>query len=431
MRKNILVLRLFVCLSGILLGAKTVGAQGFLAVDSVSLTIDSADGRFIAKNLQLLAQKYNIDVQKAQVIQSKLYPNPNLSLAQMVYNPTSKSVLPFGRNGEATAQISQLIILAGKRNKSVKLAQANVTLSEVQFMDLIRTLKYTLHSDFYNLYYLQKSSKVYGDEIHSLQNVVEAFKAQVSQGNIAQKEYVRVKAQLYSLQSEYNDLVNQMNDVQSEMRLLMMDSSRYAYVPTTQDAAIESYRPDMYSLETLVDSAYQNRTDLKMAKANTEINRLNLAYQKSLAVPDLTASANYDQQGGYQNHQVQLGLAMDLPFFSRNQGNIKAAKTSIDIAKVTEDNTAITVQENVYRSLQKAYDMDKMYRGVDTSFVSDFQKLQQQVLINYQKRNIGLLDFLDFYDSYKQNVLQMNQILYNKVQAFEDLNYYTATNFFK
>ncbi|WP_447642037.1 MULTISPECIES: TolC family protein [Chitinophagaceae] len=431
MRKIVGVLRLSVCLLGLLISHESVSAQVNSASDSVALTIDSADSKFIAKNLSLLAQRYNIDVQKAQVIQAKLYPNPNISVAQLAYNKNSKSVLPFGSNGEFTSQISQLILLAGKRNKSVKLAQANVTLSEVQFSDLIRTLKYTLHSDFYNLYYLQKSSKVYGDEISSLQKVVDAFKTQVTQGNISQKEYVRVKAQLYSLLSEYSELVNQMNDIQSEMRLLMLEPSKNAFVPTVEEQAVIAYKPDAYSLETLVDSAFQNRTDLKMAKINTDISKLNLSYQKSLATPDLTASANYDQQGGYINHQVQIGVAMDLPFFNRNQGNIKAARTSIDISKVNEDNTQATVQENVYRALQKAYDMDKMYKSVDTSFANDFQKLQEQVLANYQKRNIGLLDFLDFYDSYKQNVLQMNQVLYNKVQSFEDINYYTATNFFK
>lgn len=431
MRKIVLVLRLSTFLLALCLVSGSAHAQKTLGSDSLKLTIDSADSWFVNKNLQLLAQKYNIDVQKAQVIQAKLFPNPNLSVNQLAYNQQTKTVLPFGKHGEFTTQLSQLIMLAGKRNKSVKLAQANVTLSEVQFMDLIRTLKYTLHSDFYNLYYLQKSAKVYGDEIKSLQTVVAAFKTQVDQGNISQKEYIRVKAQLYSLLSEYNDLVNQMNDVQSEMRLLVMDSTRSSFVPVTEESTIIAYKPDTYPLQMLVDSAFQNRTDLKMAKVNTDINRLNLVYQKALAVPDLTASANYDQQGGFINHQVQVGVSMDLPFFSRNQGNIKAAKTSIDIAKVTEDNTQFTVQENVYRALQKAYDMDRMYKSVDTAFTGEFQKLQEQVLINYQKRNIGLLDFLDFYDSYKQNVLQMNQILYNKVQSFEDINYYTATNFFK
>ncbi|HZE84032.1 MAG TPA: TolC family protein, partial [Puia sp.] len=60
----------------------------------------------------------------------------------------------------------------------------------------------------------------------------------------------------------------------------------------------------------------------------------------------------------------------------------------------------------------------------------DFERLMHEVLINYQKRNLSLLDFLDFYDSYKQNILQSNSIRYNRVSAFEDINYYTGTNFF-
>ena len=51
-------------------------------------------------------------------------------------------------------------------------------------------------------------------------------------------------------------------------------------------------------------------------------------------------------------------------------------------------------------------------------------------LLGPERGAASLLDFLDFYDAYKQNVLQVNSIKYNRVQAFEDLNYYTATNLF-
>lgn len=430
MRKISLVLRCFVLVfSALLLGKDSFAQQP--VVDSLPLTLDSADNRFVSRNLALLAQKYNIDVQKAQIIQARLFPNPNLSIQQLAYNQDSKSVMPFNKNGELTLELSQMIQLAGKRNKAVQLAQANASLSEVQFQDLIRTLKYTLHSDFYNLYYLQRSATVYGEEIASLEKVVNAFQGQVSQGNISQKEYIRVKAQLYSLLAEYNDLVNQMNDVQSELRLLIQQPAQTAVVPQVAEEALAGYQPNRYPLSVLLDSAFHNRTDLKLAQVNTQINQLNLNYQKALAVPDLTAMANYDQRGGAINHQFQVGVAMDLPFFNKNQGNIKSARSSIDMAKAAEGSTQANVQETVYRALQKAYDMDRMSHRVDTTFMGDFRRLQQQVLANYEKRNVSLLDFLDFYDSYKQNVLQENQILYNRIQSFEDLNFYTATNFFK
>ena len=88
------------------------------------------------------------------------------------------------------------------------------------------------------------------------------------------------------------------------------------------------------------------------------------------------------------------------------------------------------MEEQVYRALQKAYDNHKLFLNIDPKFTSDFDRLLNEVLINYQKRNLGLLDFLDFYDSYKQNVLQVNYIQFNHVSAFKDLNFYTGTNFF-
>ena len=54
-----------------------------------------------------------------------------------------------------------------------------------------------------------------------------------------------------------------------------------------------------------------------------------------------------------------------------------------------------------------------------------------EVLINYEKRNLTLLDFLDFYSSYKDNILSSNNIQFNRISAFEDINYYTGTEFYQ
>lgn len=46
---------------------------------------------------------------------------------------------------------------------------------------------------------------------------------------------------------------------------------------------------------------------------------MNYGYQKAMAVPDLTVIAGYDQQGSFTKNYNSIGIAMDLPFFNRNQ----------------------------------------------------------------------------------------------------------------
>lgn len=399
-------------------------------MDTLHIKLEDAEKTFLDSNFQLLAQKYNIDAQKALVIQARLYPNPNLSLSHGLYSGTLKQFFPLGANDETAATLSQLILLAGKRNKQIKLQQANVQLSEYQFFDLLRTLKYTLRTDFFNIYYLQQSAKVYDEEINALQKVVDAFIQQEGKGYIAEKEVVRIKAQLYSLQNEYGALINQVNDVQSELRLILQAKPDKYIMPMADSLSIASLDPNKYALNVLVDSAYKNRTDLQIAKTNTEINKLNYNYQKSLAVPDVSLSLGYDEQGSFLANFVGIGASIDLPFFNRNQGNIKSAKAMIDFSNASQKSTQATVDENVARALQKAFTQDKLYKNIDPKFSDDFDRLMHEMLLNYQRRNISILDFLDFYDSYKQNALQINSIKFSRASAFEDINFYTGTNFF-
>ena len=398
--------------------------------DTLRLQLPEAEKMFLDSNYQLLAQRYNIDANKALVIQARLYPNPNFSIGHTLYSGTLHEFFPLGINDETTMQLNQTILLAGKRNKQVKLAQANVELTEHQFFDLIRTLKYTLRTDFFQIYYLRQSAKVYDAEIKALSQIVGAFDQALGKGYISEKEVVRIRAQLYSFESEYSQLINQINDTESELRLILQTKPNFFIDPQVDSIALNKLDPSSYPLNTLIDSAYHNRTDLQIAKTNTHINQLNYSYQKALAVPDVSISLGYDEAGSFLYNYYGIGASIDLPVFNRNQGNIKNAKALIANTQATQRFTQATVEENVATSLQKAFAQEKMFRSIDPKFIADFERLTGEVLKNYEKRNISILDFLDFYDSYKQNAIEMSTIQFNRVSAFEDINYYTGTNFF-
>src|SRR5258708_19671931 len=100
----------------LLLVVTTVCGQNFKK-DTLRLTLPQAEKAFLDSNLLLLAQKYNIDAQKALIIQAKLWPNPNLSLGHgpIVFISYLSSLYPhssFFNTPTSSAPSSHLLFLS-------------------------------------------------------------------------------------------------------------------------------------------------------------------------------------------------------------------------------------------------------------------------------------------------------------------------------
>lgn len=391
--------------------------------DTLKLDVKEAENQFLKNNLTLIAQHYNIDNASAQVITARLFPNPDFNFTNGIYNDTHDAYK------EQSVGFSQLFYTAGKRNKNIQLAKIGVEQAKFQFFDLLRTLRFTLRNDFYNIYFQQQSAKVYNEEISALATTFNAYKEQYAKGNIAQKELLRIQSQLYSLRSEYNNLQIGIDTLQSEFRMLLR-ANPHTYVVPQLDTTLLKQKVTDVAYQKLLDSAYTNRSDLKYAKATVDYNNMNLELQKANAKPDISLSVGYDKFGAFNTNYVNGGIEFSLPFFNRNQGNIKAARMAIEQSKVQLQSQQDQVANDLVTNYKGALRYEQLYDGLDPNFNRDFTHLIGEVLKNYQRHNISLLEFLDFYDAYKSNVLQYNNILFGRVSSLEQLNYVTGTQFF-
>ena len=380
---------------------------------------------FLQDNLRVMAQHYNIDIASAQVITAKLLPNPDFSLS----NGIAGTDEPNPAN-EQSASVSQLITTAGKRNKNIKLAQIGVEQAKDQFFDLIRTLKFELRSDFYSVYYQRQSEKVYDLEISSLNKTLTAYREQYAKGNIAEKELLRIQSQLYSLQVEYNSLEVGIDTVESQLKLLIKVNARTNLEPIVTEDITGKEILTTVPYQKLLDSAYVNRYDLRYSKTTVDYNNMNLELQKATAVPDFSLSLNYDKLGSYGTNFFSGGIEFNIPLFNRNQGNIKQARLQVDQSKVQLQSQQDQVESDVATNYKLAMKYEKLANSFDPNFKQDFTHLVQEVFKNYMERNIGMLDFLDYYDSYKTNAVQLNSLLLSRVTSLEQLNYVTGTSFF-
>ena len=387
--------------------------------DTLKLTMQQAEDSFLTKNLSLLAQKYSIDSARATVITAKLWDNPEFDFSNGFYNTVTHHF--FER--EETIQVSQLIRLAGKRNKAINLAKSGIDIAQFQFYDLLRTLRYILRSDFYNIYFLEQSSKLYKLEITSLQKMVPAFEEQVGKGFMAPIDAIRIKTQLYTLQAEFDALQTNIENIQSELKLIIRTSPETYLIPQADTSSLNKPVVTQWSYGALLDTAVTNRPDLKVLNAAIVYNNNNLTLQKAFAKPDITVGASYDRLGSYVQNYNSIGIGIPLPFFNRNQGNIKNAKIEVEQSKVQFEGGLDKVKSDVTTNYITALRSEKLLLSFDPNFDADNVHLIQEVAINFQKKNITMLEFLDFYDSYKQNVLQLNQLRFNKMNALEQLNF--------
>jgi outer membrane protein, heavy metal efflux system len=390
--------------------------------DSVQTSLPQAEKIFLQNNLSLLAQQYNVDISKAVAQQAKYWDNPVLNTDQNIYD--GKFFRHTKDFGQIYLQLQQVIKTAGKRNKLIQLANDDVLGAEQQFNDLMRNLRFVLRNDFNLLHQQFQTLRIYTTEIASLKNLAAGMDAQLQAGNISQKDNIRIKALLYSLQSDAADLQRQVADTEKEFATLLQVKGDTVFIPQADEVGTITI---LFSLAALLDTAKNNRPDVQLAQTNLLSQQHNLNYQKALAVPDLTLGLEYDQRSSYITNFWGLGISLPLPLLNKNKGNIKAAQFSIKQADLQVQQVQNTVQQDVIAAYHKLLTVQKLQQAIAPDFMNKYDQLMQNMVQSYGQRQISLLEFIDFFDAYKDAATKQLQQRTNLRNAAEELNYSTGT----
>lgn len=398
-------------------------------VQQKPLTLQEAGRQFFVNNLELIAERYNIEMAEAEVIQAKLFENPVISLEQNVYNRLNGKYFDMGKEGEAVVEIEQLIYIAGQRNKRVRVEKLNKEMAVHQFEEVLRTLKSELNSKFIELYYTEKSLLIYDKEIEYLQQLLEVMKGQNDKGNISLLEKSRIQALLLSLQQERNETSNQLISLQGDMKLLLGLNASETFEPVFDESVLKQI--DITSIPFIeLNNRLAERPDLKMARTNIQASRANVSLQKSLAFPEVSLKGSYDRAGNFCDNYFAIGLSISIPVFNRNQGNIKSARLSVLQNTSREELARKQAEKELFTSYARLEKAVKLYNSSNYELERDFETIIDGVNTNFRKRNISLLEFIDYYQAYKETCLQLYQTQKDVFLAMEEINTVTGSDVF-
>jgi cobalt-zinc-cadmium efflux system outer membrane protein len=406
-------------------GAQPAALGGALTapvrIDSLALTLPEAEAAFLGTNFALLAERFNIPAAQAEVIQVWLFDNPTITLERNLFNPNNGRFFEHQEDRfQVVGGIEQLVQLGGKRRKAINYARTGVEIAELQFTDLVRTLRSELRENFVTLYYRQQTQGMYARQIAALQRTLAITQAQYQRGNVPLKEVVRLKTQLFGLESELKDLRNEIAEDQSALNLLLGSRQPRYLRPTLSPVAPPSL--STLSLDKALETARANRPDLLASVATVRQQDQNISLQKSLAVPDLTLGTFYDHNGAVGKHYTGLTVGVPLPVFNRNQGHIRLAEAQCLGSQQALHHQEAKVVNEVAEAYRKAQQAERLAEAFPADYFTDADQLLDGVLRSYQRKAITLLEFLDFLDSYKTGVIQFNQSRAERLNAFDKLN---------
>jgi cobalt-zinc-cadmium efflux system outer membrane protein len=403
--------------------------------DTIHLSTAQAEDLFIRQNLELIAERLEIDIAEAAIIQARVWENPTIFLEDVNLWRTDDfrdemgdifpGVSPVpGR--QFSVGIEQIIITGGKRRRLIAVEEVSRDIATLYFEELVRSLKAELRNVCTEILFLQDYRNVLERQRTSLEALINNYRSQVERGNVSRSELMRLQAELLGVRSEINELQREMNEQQKELSILLNITTPTHIVLTAADVPMVS--PNELSFGRLLELAEASRPDLRETRAQTQFFERSLRYEQAQRIPDLALSASYDRAGGVGPNFVGFGISMDLPVFDRNQGNIRAAQIGIQQSKTLVEQKQLEVRSEIIHAMQNFRLAYEFNREITDEFITDLEEMLEAYIRNFANRNIGIVEFLDFFEAWKDNKETMLEARRDVRLSFEELRYAIGTD---
>jgi cobalt-zinc-cadmium efflux system outer membrane protein len=131
----------------------------------------------------------------------------------------------------------------------------------------------------------------------------------------------------------------------------------------------------------------------------------------------------FDRAGGVGRNFFGIGLNVELPLFGRNQGGIRAAHIGIQQSQILVEHKLLEIRNEIIEAMQNFTLAYNFNREISDEFISDLDEMLESYTEHFRNRNIGILDFLDFFEAYKDNKHTILEAQKELKTSFEELQY--------
>ena len=200
----------------------------------------------------------------------------------------------------------------------------------------------------------------------------------------------------------------------------LRQSLGYNAVPEDYDVVGDlAYESLKVKLEDLQAKALRERPDFRAADLGITAARSQILLAKANAKVDVNGTYALSHVAG--STTTSLFASFDLPFFSRNQGEIARTGYALTQAQEQQRSASDTVLADVANAYEAFRSNDEVVQLYTSGYLKEAQDSRDISEYAYKRGAASLLDFLDSERSYRSVQLAYRQALSSYMTALEQL----------
>ena len=412
-----------------------------LCLGAVSLSVSAQSTLTLRQALQqvrtnspaLRVERLNINAAQADQITANLRPNPilnNQTLFQLTPTPGVEGFSLVNRQRrQFWLQATKEFDIFHKRPARSRFAEASTNLAVRSVAETERNLLFDAANRYLDAWYARIQLALLQRAKDNVDTLVQLNKVRLKDLVITSTELTRTQliSDQFELQTRtaQQEVRNRLNDLRlvlgaaDSINVALNDS--IVNPPFTMPSRLYPTVPA--SADSLFRLASASRTDVQVAEANLETAKRNVDLQQVLAKPRNEAGFIWNPQNAIP--YAGVFLTIELPVYSRNQGEIQKSRVLQDQA----GQAAALVQARIRAEVETAYQSFTTSRqNVDryTDIRRDADRVLASVRYAYLRGATTLIDLLEAQRSWFDTQTAYYQTLYTYRQNYVRLLYVTG-----
>ena len=380
-----------------------------------SITLSKAIELGVLNNPTLKAARAKIGISDAQILQAGLLSNPNI----ISDNGFAEDTFRVG--------IEQTIELGNKRSRRIKLAKMQKEVVQQEIITTMLDVRSKVRSSYIQTYNAQQKLLASREILETITNLEKIAKEREKKGNVenldilqAEITVINAKNNIQSAKLELNEAFNSLSanigkHLNRTIVLAPPDLMKEFNIPTSM---VENDK----TINTLIESAYANRPEIKAIEKNIEVQNQKLKLAHSNIVPDLkmTVGADFVTGNTKRNSTFVMG-SLGVPIFNRQQGVIKEVKAQKLVYENDLDAIKIKIEQEVKNAFFGVITNAKSLNIYEKELIPHAKMIVKKSEINFKEGKSNILIPINSQEAYINTQYRYIQTLTQYEQSVSDL----------